>query len=246
MIIKGHFPFLKEKNHVISIVGAGGKTTLMYALAKHFSENGARTIVTTTTHIYQPEGRLWAHSPAAVEALWREGTYAVVGRAEGVKKPGDAELAEEPGKANKLTALPEEELAAYVQMADIVLIEADGAKQKPCKAPAGHEPVIPEASDIVIGVMGMKAMGKSLAEGCFRMEEAVRLLDAAPEDIITADIMAAILASEKGTRKNVGKRDYYVVLNQCDSEADIRAGEKIAGRLRAEGIGHCIMTRGEL
>lgn len=242
MIIKGMFPFLKEKNHVISIVGAGGKTTLMYALAEYFSENGARTIVTTTTHIYQPEGKLWAHSPEEVRALWREGTYAVVGRLEEAKRPEESRKPEGFDEQKKLTALPKEELVMYVRMADIVLIEADGAKRKPCKVPAGHEPVIPKACDIVIGVMGMKALGKTLSESCFRQEKAVRLFGAAPEGIITADMMAAILVSEEGTRKNVGKRDYYVVLNQCDSEADIRAGEKITGLLEAKGIGHCVMT----
>ena len=27
------FPFLKEKNHVVSIIGGGGKTTLLYEMA---------------------------------------------------------------------------------------------------------------------------------------------------------------------------------------------------------------------
>ena len=119
MIIKGEFPFLKEKNHVISLVGAGGKTTLMYALARRFAGNGARTLITTTTHIYRPEGDVWARSPDAIESLWRRGSYAVAGR-----------LARD-GQPEKLTGLPEQELNMYIGMADIVLIEADGAKRMP-------------------------------------------------------------------------------------------------------------------
>ncbi len=229
MIIKGKFPFLKEKKHIISLVGAGGKTTLMYALAKAFAENGARTMVTTTTHIYRPGGRLWAHSPEDVRRLWKEGTYAVVGRPE-------------TSGENKLTALPEAELNMYVRMADIVLIEADGAKRKPCKVPARHEPVILDACDIVIGVVGMKALGKPLAEVCFRQEEAARLLGVSSAEPMTIDRLAAILVSEKGTRKNVGERDYYVVLNQCDSEEDIRAGEQIEEALRSKNISRCVLT----
>ncbi len=231
MVIKGEFSFLKEKKHRISFVGAGGKTTLMYALARRFAENGARTLITTTTHIYRPEGDVWARSPEAAESLWRRGFYAVAGRPDG------------DGPPEKLTALPEQELNMYIGMADIVLIEADGAKRMPCKVPEGHEPVIPEACDIVIGVMGMKALGKPLETVCFRREEAIRLLGAAPTDIMTADMMVKILASEKGTRKNVGKRDYYVVLNQCDSEEDIRAGEQIGEALEAQGITQWVMTR---
>ena len=32
-------PFLGETGHVISLVGGGGKTTLLYALARHYSEH---------------------------------------------------------------------------------------------------------------------------------------------------------------------------------------------------------------
>ena len=33
-------PFLGETGHVISLVGGGGKTTLLYALARHCSAQG--------------------------------------------------------------------------------------------------------------------------------------------------------------------------------------------------------------
>ena len=44
-------PFLGETGHVISLVGGGGKTTLLYALARHYSAQGQRVLVSTTTHI---------------------------------------------------------------------------------------------------------------------------------------------------------------------------------------------------
>lgn len=227
MIIQGKFPFLKEKKHVIALVGAGGKTTLMYALARQFTESGARTLVSTTTHIFEPEKRLQAANPGEAEKLWQRGSYAVVGQ---------------PAENGKWKSLPQQELDAYIHLADIVLLEADGSKRLPCKVPAQHEPVIPDACDIVIGVMGMETYGKPLREVCFRQKEAVRLLHASSDDIMTADRMAKILASEQGTRKNVGERDYYVVLNQCDSRERIQAGEDIMELLKAQGVAHCILT----
>lgn len=227
MIIQGKFPFLKEKKHVIALVGAGGKTTLMYALARQFTENGARTLVSTTTHIFEPEKRLQAADPGEAERLWQHGSYAVVGQ---------------PAENGKWKSLPQQELDAYINLADIVLLEADGSKRLPCKVPAEHEPVIPDACDIVIGVMGMEALGKPLREVCFRQKEAVRLLDASSDEIMTAERMAKILASEEGTRKNVGERDYYVVLNQCDSRERMQAGKDIIGLLKAQGVEHCILT----
>lgn len=227
MIIQGELPFLTEKNHIISIVGAGGKTTLMYALAERFVQNGARTLVSTTTHIYRPEERLWAKSPKEVRALWAGGTYAVAGLAAG---------------EGKLKSLPQRELERCMRMADIVLLEADGAKKMPCKVPAAHEPVIPDVSDIVIGVMGMSAYGRPAGEVCFRQELAAQLFGLAPQDIMTAERMAKILASREGTRKAVGDRDYYVVLNQCDSAGERGAGERIIQLLRAQGIDRCVLA----
>ena len=127
-VIKGDFPFLKEQGHVIALVGAGGKTTLMYALAEAFAGNGMNVLVTTTTHILRPEQRYWAENEEKVKKLWQQGIYAVVG---------------EPCENGKLKAVPEEKLSSYMQIADIVLMEADGAKRKPCKVPAAQEPVIP-------------------------------------------------------------------------------------------------------
>lgn len=221
------FPFLSEKKHVISFVGAGGKTTLMYAFAKEYVRKGAKVIVTTTTHIARPEEKLWAKNPEQVRKLWLQGMYAVVGT-----------ICEE----GKLKGLPEEELSAYIQMADIVLVEADGAKRMPCKVPAAHEPVIPDVCDIVIGVMGMDARGKPIEEVCFRKDEALRLLEAAPTDRLSEAMMAAILSSDSGTRKNVGNREYYVVLNKCESEERICAGRKICDLLMRQGIDKCILT----
>ena len=51
MIDEKIFPFLAEKGHVISLVGGGGKTTLMYNLAAHCARKGWRVLAATTTHI---------------------------------------------------------------------------------------------------------------------------------------------------------------------------------------------------
>lgn len=47
---------------------------------------------------------------------------------------------------------------------DVVLVEADGSKHRPVKAPAEHEPVIPSGTDVVIGCIGLDCLGKPLDE----------------------------------------------------------------------------------
>ena len=146
MLNEKDFPFLAEKRHIISLVGGGGKTTLLHALAKHCACKGWRVLVTTTTHILQPANGLWAQTDAQLAALWGAGNYAVVGA---------------PAENGKLTMLPEPRFSRWMAWADIVLAEADGAKHFPCKAPAAHEPVLLPQSDIVLAVAGLSALGKS-------------------------------------------------------------------------------------
>ena len=64
-------PFLGETGHVISLVGGGGKTTLLYALARHYSAQGQRVLVSTTTHIQRPDAN-YAPDEAARDALWQD------------------------------------------------------------------------------------------------------------------------------------------------------------------------------
>ena len=66
-------PFLGETGHVISLVGGGGKTTLLYALARWYSAQGQRVLVSTTTHIRHPDAN-YAPDEAARDALWQAGT----------------------------------------------------------------------------------------------------------------------------------------------------------------------------
>ena len=45
---------LPHEGGVISLVGAGGKTTLMFRLARELADTGERVLTTTTTRILRP------------------------------------------------------------------------------------------------------------------------------------------------------------------------------------------------
>lgn len=213
------FPFLYEKNHVISFVGGGGKTTLMYALAWEYQKRGLKVLVTTTTHIVKPleQDNIFANDEKEVSGLWSQGRIAVIGNDE---------------KNGKLS-MPKRALLAWASAAaDVVLVEADGAKRLPCKVPEEFEPVILPVCDIVIGVAGLDTVGQKLRDICFRKERVAELLGVLEEHVMTEEDVAAILLSERGVRKQVGDREYYVVLNKCDDEACRKKGRKIFKVLR--------------
>ena len=51
---------------------------MLYALARWYSAQGQRVLVSTTTHIQRPDAN-YAPDEAARDALWQAGTYAVAG-----------------------------------------------------------------------------------------------------------------------------------------------------------------------
>lgn len=221
MITEADFPFLAEKGHVVSLVGGGGKTTLLYAMAEHCARRGWHVLVATTTHILRPQDGSLVQTDAEISARWASGSYAVVGT---------------PAAENKLTSPPAAQLEHWMAQADAVFLEADGAKHCPCKAPAAHEPVLLPQSDIVLAVAGLSALGKPLRQVCFRYEEACSWLGTVPESVLSPQLLARLLADVQGGRKAVGERQFYAVLNQADDPCRRQLGRQVQAELAKAGV----------
>ena len=197
------FDFVNDgEKHTICLVGGGGKTTVMYELAAVWADCGRKVLVLTSTHILQPADGSFAADAAAVQDLWQQGRYAVI---------GTPELS-----TGKLTAPPPGLYNKLQLQADVILCEADGSRHLPCKAPAAHEPVLLPDCDMVLAVAGMDALGRQLAQACQRPQLAAELLGCSLDSVIDEQMLTALLLSEQGARKNVGARAYYIVLNKCD------------------------------
>lgn len=194
--------FTDGKKHNICLVGGGGKTTVMYELAAVWAACGRRVLVLTSTHILQPADGSFAADVPAVQNLWQQRRYAVI---------GTPELS-----TGKLTAPPQDLYEALQLQADVILCEADGSRHHPCKVPAAHEPVLLPDCDIVLAVAGMDALGRLLVQACQRPQLAAALLGCSLDSVIDEQMLAALLLSEQGSRKNIGTRTYYIVLNKCD------------------------------
>src|SRR5688572_20497675 len=151
----------QESAPAISLVGAGGKTTALFQLAREFLGTKYKIVfMTASTHLGE-----WQISNAdhhviykdiatlSVELKDRNGIVLITGEIEANKT--------NPLDINILGWLRESSLEWNIPL----LIEADGARERPLKAPASHEPPIPEFSDIVIHVSGLGAIGKTLNDG---------------------------------------------------------------------------------
>ena len=214
------FPFIKEPGHIVCLVGGGGKTSLMYKLAQHAAAAGLRVLVTTTTHIGIPRDYPVVSSFDALRAAFEKQSIVVAGFSE---------------NNHKLSQALDFDPALYAQAADLILIEADGAKNLPCKVPNATEPVIPDEADIVIGVMGMDTPGKRLADICFRKQETMAFLRADENHVMTTDDMARILTDPRGTMKGVGTKKYIIALNKCDDTHRKMLAEELRSSLTKRG-----------
>lgn len=211
-----------DRHRAVTLVGGGGKTTAMYALAHEAREAGRTVIVTTSTHI-MPHPRLFLTDdpePGHLrECLDRHGviTLGTLGRADKLCGTG--------------------EIGVCKTVADIVLIEGDGARIKPLKVPAEHEPVIPPESDAVLALAGMDALDRPIGEICHRPERVAAFLDKPLDAPVTEEDYIRILSSPAGSRKSVAEgMDYRCILNKTDTSDLRRRAEVIAAGLSRLGI----------
>lgn len=185
---------------VTALIGGGGKTSLMLALAEELKGRGS-VMICTTTRIYPPEGittLVGANKEIAAAAL-KENKVICLGEMYGEKLgPSD---------------IPMDELA---DLADYVIAEADGSKGLPLKAHASHEPVIPEGARIIY-VIGADGIGRPVAEAAHRPELYAKGLGADISHIVTPQDAAKMV-------------DYgdIVLFNKAESEEDIQNGERFA------------------
>lgn len=221
------FAGLAQGKHVVSLVGGGGKTTLLFHLAGSLCKTGRRAAVMTSTRMGVPGD--WCGDMAACRARFAAGAYAACGALTGEGKfaPPDGAFLKE-----------------IIAEADVVLIEADGAHRKPFKAPDTHEPVILPQSDTVIAVAGLDALGGEVGEICHRPQRVMALLGCGPAHRLTCEDMARVLLSPEGGRKDVGEKRFVIVLNKCDDEARLAAGREVLECLWRRGQTQAMLTGG--
>jgi len=147
---------LKERE-AISLVGAGGKTSLMFLLAKTLTASGHRVITTTTTKIFEPTAD---QTPFLSLGETQEAVLANVNRYQHVT------VVSHWGPEGKLQGISPEQVDTLWKSGkiDYLIVEADGAARRPLKAPESYEPVIPSCTGVVIGLLGADGFDTLLDE----------------------------------------------------------------------------------
>jgi probable selenium-dependent hydroxylase accessory protein YqeC len=198
---------------LISLVGAGGKTSTMCGLAQELKAFGKKVLVTTTTNIALSEtskaDRLVIDNSKDIRFLSgvEPGTIVCLGS----------------GMLNhrgKLKGVNREFIDAIYQehLFDYVVVEADGSKRRPIKAPAHYEPVIPRETTRVVGLIGLDALGKTITEDTVhRPNLFCSITGKKMGDIIDRKCLTDLILAKDGLFKDVPRAcRKYVVFNKAD------------------------------
>lgn len=217
-----------EKDRVITCVGAGGKSSLLITLANELRDEGRKFLLTTTTKMYYEQVSSFApvfcsdydrgieHLGKRVEKYHYAGWFR---RYVGLKALG----------------LPTDwvDNIYRARLVSNILVEGDGARRKLIKAPDCHEPAVPSTSDLVIGVLSLKAIGQILSSSiAHRLEIVSDILDKKPGEVIEPLDLAILAGHERGIFQNV-PGEKIVVLTGGEPGNCCAIAEEVAARLKS-------------
>lgn len=219
---------------LLALVGASGKTSVLartgWEIAAQKSTAGGRVWMSVTTHLGQDQLSLFPQHVQINDrrdllnffehdlpgAVLLSGPAAENEKVSGLAMPLMDELKEKAGSLH----IP-------------LVIEADGSKKRPLKAPAEHEPLIPPWANQVVVVAGLSALGKPNSEDwVHRPERFTALCGLAPGALISKEALLQVLCHPLGGLKNIPSYARRVLLlNQAGTAERQAAGKWLADRL---------------
>jgi molybdenum cofactor cytidylyltransferase len=208
----------------LALTGGGGKSTTLFQLARQLP---SPVLVTTSTHLAvsqlaQADRHFTIQSTDDLEALASqlfEGVVLLTG-------PED--------RAGHTLGLADDLLDRLHQLAESrgapLLVEADGSRRLPLKAPAEHEPAIPSFTNLALGVVGLSGIGKSLDQSTVHRPERFAALSGLELGaIVEPAALVKVLLHPQGGLKNIPTQARRVVLlNQADDPERMRLAEEMA------------------
>ncbi len=216
-MLKDLLPPFDQKSAMITVVGAGGKTSFIQWLATYYSALGHKVLIAPSTKICvqgSPHVLLENQCADLEESIRKSFTQNNIVTV----------CAQLDDQKKKYVGLNQEQICALknMQLAEIILCEGDGAARKPLKAPAAHEPVIPDNTDFCVGIIGLDVLYKPLStENVHRAELFSKLTSLPLEQEIHFKHFVSLVNSENGLFKNCPQDlPRIVFLNKFDMVQD--------------------------
>lgn len=216
-------PNRQANGTIWSVIGGGGKTTLLRSLADELVAEGKTVVLATTTHFLPFSG---------IDTVVSADEFEVARQVKAQRVICVGTPTHEARNAGKLapSRIAPQDLAS---LADFVLVEADGSRHMPVKAHSDREPVVPDGSDLTIMVIGASAFGRPVAQTVHRAELFCENSSCERNDVITPKLLAQHLATE-ARRSAIDPN--LIIVNQAESPETIEAAQAFYEELVATGM----------
>jgi molybdenum cofactor cytidylyltransferase len=224
------------RGDVVAFIGAGGKTSTLMNLGYELAEAGWRVTATTTTHISRDQLELVPH--AMTLAKGAISLSSALGEHRFVFLYDDIRSDRVYGPSSDYIS----HLLDSVD-SDVLLIEADGARGLPLKAPYDHEPVIPPETSLVVPIASLSVLGQELDEDhVYNAQAIIERYGFLEGTRVKSPWVAQVLRDEElGLRGVPNRARVIALLNQVPSQGYLRGRARLTARLilrepRVQGV----------
>ena len=228
---------------IVCAVGAGGKKSVLYQLAR---EHPGPVALTATVHITEFPADLGTDPVIGEDAdLEARVLAAAASRAVAYARSSD-----KPGRHAGVPAATIRRIHDAGGFA-ATFVKADGARMRWIKAPATDEPILVPAADLVIPVVSARAIGEPLSERvAHRIDRVADVTGIAPGELLTPEAVGRLLASEQGALQHAGGARVAPVINMVDNDdkeemARAAAHAALAMTSRFDRVVLCCLRRPE-
>lgn len=228
--------FQINKKDIITIVGAGGKTSLMLSASSYLRKD-YKVLVTTTTHIYMPDKKYYDEMIVVSEDEDNNLDEILETNKKGVYIIG-SEVINNSNKP-KLKGLSFEMLDKVTPYFDIIIIEGDGSKEKPLKGWKDNEPVVYSKTTKTIGVIDINSLGLDInEENIHRVDKFLQIVNEDLDDEksykkVSINHLKNIITNKNGLFKiSIGEKTLFI--NKCEDEKSIISAKKLINKLKNE------------
>lgn len=229
------------RGEAVLVAGAGGKSSTLRELAFEAKNRDWPVVLSTTTKVKAEEFSLfpvvWINEDITrtafnIRNIWARKEIPFVA----------GEFLSETGKYRGID--PEQLESLHRQLGECsFFVEADGARNLPCKVPREHEPVLGSFANLVVYVVGVEAINKPLDERFFyNAKGAAKILKGKGQSVsetvfLTPEVLSELIVSPEGGKKGVfpGQR-FTVFVNKVENNSDRKAAAQLVTFLRKNSI----------
>ncbi|APH18525.1 putative selenium-dependent hydroxylase accessory protein YqeC [Clostridium botulinum] len=200
-----------KKRSIISIVGAGGKTSLMLNLSEELRPYN-KVLSTTTTKIYTPNKTSYDFM-----CIGEKNCYIY----DHLKKNGVYVYGKFINSDNKLIGFSKNFLDEKFKYFDYSILEADGSKKKPIKGWRDDEPVICKNTNKTIGVLDITCINKIINDfNVHRVSYFLKITNGKLGEKISIPMISSLVTHPLGLFKgSLGERILFI--NKVENQHNI-------------------------